>query len=388
MRPEIRLGLFYALTYGVFGVYLPYWPLWLRSRGLSADEIGWFLSAATLAKIIAVPLAAALADRLGRRRAVIVGLSVLSLAVNGLYFFVGNPALAVATGFLAAFCLTPVMALTDTLALALAQLGRFDYGRVRLFGFTLVAFGTGQAMAGEAPDFLLWSLLFFLVLSCVGAVALPEVAGAGNGLALRALLSGTRVLLRQPGLAWFLLAAGLIQNSHIVYYAFATIYWRDAGLGAGTIGWLWAEGVIAEICLFAAAPWFAARLGPTRLVMLGGAGAAIRWLALGLSTDLAVLLPMQLLHALSFAAAHLGAMLYLARTAPSGFAATALGLYTSLSLGVGSGLVYALTGVLIEHYGGAVAFFAMTVSALAGIAAMRQSELRLRSDSRYTESEG
>jgi PPP family 3-phenylpropionic acid transporter len=286
------------------------------------------------------------------------------------------------------------MALTDTLAVTMAHGGRFDYGRVRLFGslgFMLVALGTGEAIAGRPADLILWLMLFLLGLACLGAVALPEGGAAEGGTlrpALRAQLSGTMALLKQPGLRWFLLATGLIQNSHVAYYAFGTIYWQKAGIGAATIGWLWAEGVLAEIALFAAAPFITARLGAAQLIMLGGIGGAVRWLALGLSTDLAVLVPMQLLHALSFAAAHLGAMRYLARVAPPGLSATAQGLYGALPLGIGSGIFYVATGILIEHYGGGSAFVAMAASAFAGMAVMSYSDRQSRQNYRYVGNSG
>jgi PPP family 3-phenylpropionic acid transporter len=80
MRPEIRIAAFYARTFGVFGVSLPYWPLWLQARGLSADQIGLVFAASMLGKIVAIPMVAALADRLDRRRAVILCLLLASLA--------------------------------------------------------------------------------------------------------------------------------------------------------------------------------------------------------------------------------------------------------------------------------------------------------------------
>jgi len=81
-KPEVRLAAFYALIFGAFGVSLPYWPLWLASRGLAPDEIGLVFALTSLAKIVATPLATALADRLDRRRAVIAWLVAASLAAN------------------------------------------------------------------------------------------------------------------------------------------------------------------------------------------------------------------------------------------------------------------------------------------------------------------
>jgi PPP family 3-phenylpropionic acid transporter len=374
MPPSFRIAAFYALCFGAFGVSLPYWPLWLSARGLGPDEIGLVFAGSMLAKIVATPLAAALSDRIGRRRTVILGLLIASFGANLLYLPAASTGAIIAVAILSALCLTPVMALTDSLALGMARARRFDYGRVRLFGsagFMLVALATGEAIQGRPIDLLLWLLLGLLALSCIAGLLLPEgeTEAGGHG-SLAGQLAGTAALLRQPGMGWFLLAAGLIQNSHVGYYAFSTLYWRGAGISESTIGWLWAEGVVAEILLFAAGPFLSARLGARGLLLLGGAGAALRWAVTGLSTDLAVLVPLQLLHALSFGAAHLGAMLYLARQAPAGLSATAQALYGAVPGGIVSGLVYAGTGILYGHLGGGMTFFAMSGLALLGIGAV------------------
>ena len=378
-KPAVRLAAFYALIFGAFGVSLPYWPLWLASRGVAPDKIGLVFAVTSLAKILAIPVAAALADRLDRRRAVIVCLLAASLAANLCFLPArGWPAI-LAISFLVVLVTSPMMSLTDALALGLARDGRLDYGRVRLFGslgFTLVALGAGAAIEGRPADFILWLLLGLTVAAFAAALLLPEIAEREAGArrpSLAGQLAGMAALLVRPHIAWFLLAAGLIQNSHLAYYGFGTLYWRAAGIGTVAIGWLWAEGVIAEIVLFAVWPLLLRRVGPEKLILLGGIGAAVRWTALGLSTDLRLLVAVQLLHALSFAAAHLGAMLYLARQAPAGLGASAQGLYAALPLGIGTGLVYAGTGILFEHYGGGIAFQAMAVLGVLGSLAMARA---------------
>ena len=40
----IRIALFYAAIFLVVGVAVPFWPVWLKSRGLGAAEIGLIMS--------------------------------------------------------------------------------------------------------------------------------------------------------------------------------------------------------------------------------------------------------------------------------------------------------------------------------------------------------
>ena len=58
-------------------------------------------------------------------------------------------------------------------------------------------------------------------------------------------------LAHSPTFLLFLLAASTIQASHALYYTFGTLHWRAQGFADGTIGALWALGVVAEIGLFA-----------------------------------------------------------------------------------------------------------------------------------------
>jgi PPP family 3-phenylpropionic acid transporter len=74
---------------------------------------------------------------------------------------------------------------------------------------------------------------------------------------------------------------------------------------------------------------------------------------------------LQLLHAASFGATHLGTMGFLARAVPRGFAATAQGAVGTAS-GIVMALATALSGVLYAG-AGSLAYLAMAAMALAGL---------------------
>src|SRR5262249_46225156 len=130
------------------------------------------------------------------------------------------------------------------------------------------------------------------------------------------------------------------------------IYWLAAGHSAATVGWLWALSVIAEVTLFWTAKRLLRHLSSPELFVLGGAAATLRWILAGLGTPLALLILVQLLHGLSFAATHLAAMTYLARRTPPGLTATAQVLQ-AIAVGVATGLVTLASGGLYERFGGA-----------------------------------
>ena len=358
------LGLFYAAAFLYVGVHLPFWPVWLASRGVEAAEIGILLSAAAWIRAVVPPLIAHGADRRGERKRVIVLLLAATclayLAYTGAHGF--WPLLAV--GALAAACFSAVIPLGENLAMLAARQRGFDYGRVRLWGsLTFIAgaaFG-GRLLAGRPDDLVLWLVLAALALTLAASFALPDVRpppARGPG-------PPSSDLLRNRVFVVFLCAAGLIQASHAAYYGFATLHWRAAGLDDGTIGALWAEGVVAEVALFAFSGAVVARLGPLRLLGIAAVAGILRWSVLGLSTDLAVLAAVQLLHAATFAAAHLAAMHFLQRAIPAAWSATAQSLYAGFAMGVAMGLAMIAAGQLYAAFGGA-AFHAMAAMAAAG----------------------
>jgi PPP family 3-phenylpropionic acid transporter len=123
--------------------------------------------------------------------------------------------------------------------------------------------------------------------------------------------------------------------------------------------------VLAEIVLFALSSRLPAALKSTALLSFGAAGAVLRWTAMAFDPPIAVLPILQLLHAASFGATHLGTIGFLARAVPRGFAATAQG-----AVGTASGIVMALATALPgEQYAGvgSLAYLARAAMALAGL---------------------
>jgi PPP family 3-phenylpropionic acid transporter len=100
------------------------------------------------------------------------------------------------------------------------------------------------------------------------------------------------------------------------------------------------------------------------LLMLGGLGGALRWTAMAFDPPTFALPLLQLLHALSFGATHLGALTYLARHAPVGQGATAQG-YLAIALGAAMAAAMGLSGVLYQAFGGA-SYAAMALAAIVG----------------------
>ena len=162
-----------------------------------------------------------------------------------------------------------------------------------------------------------------------------------------------------------MLASALLQSSHLVVYIFGTLHWRNAGISDSMIGFLWAVGVIAEVALFAVGARVTARLRPGWLFVVAAIAGIIRWPLLAYATTLPVLVFAQTLHGITFGAAHLAAMAFIAEAIPSRLSATAQSLHGAVALSIASAMIAPFLGGLFADYGGG-AFHAMTVLSIAG----------------------
>ena len=344
---------------------VPFLPLWLAAKGLDASTIGMVLSVPMLMRLLAIPLATRIADRHDALRAIIAIASALAMLGYGA-MGLAQGALAVITAFaLASIFYTPLMPLADAYALrGLGALGR-AYGPVRLWGsaaFIVGSFAGGLVLDVVPARDLIWLVAAALVMTASAACTLSPLAPRETSRAKP--LRSARDLLRDPALLAAMAAASLIQASHAIYYGFSTLDWAAAGLDGSAIGALWALGVVAEIVLFA----MSGRLpvAPTTLILFGAAGAAVRWGAMAFDPPAVLLAPLQCLHGLSFGATHLGALGFIARTAPAEASATAQG-YLAVALGLAMAAAMGVSGVLYARWG---SFAYVTMALLAAVGGM------------------
>jgi MFS transporter, PPP family, 3-phenylpropionic acid transporter len=371
-----RLSAFYASFFVYAGITLPFLPAWLAFKGLNAGEIGLVLAAPLLVRPIALPLATRLADRFAVLRGTLVVISLASVAGLVLVgvsdrFFTILASLAIASAFIA-----PILPLADAYALRGLAERRRAYGPVRLWGsvtFVIANLAGGLVLSLAGAGNLIWTLVAAQTITAAIATMLvplpdrPPPSGRGPASAS---------LWRDWTFIAVLAASSLIQASHAALYGFATLLWTQKGLDGSSVGMLWSIGVVAEIVLFAVSGRMVPRVGAIRLLILGGAGAVLRWTVMAFDPPGAALPFLQVLHAMSYGATHLGTMAFLADIAARSRGATAQGDYAAVQ-GLTLGLAMSLSGALVGRFGvAAYAAMAMTAAAGTGIAIAARREWR------------
>lgn len=371
-----RVTLVMSCLFATTGVTLVFLPRWLEvERGLSGAEIGAVLSLAQAARLVTGPAIAFWADGAADRRAPMRIIALAALAAYAAFFFAAHDFWTLlALGFLALSLIQGLVPLVEAATLRATAQGRFSYGVARGIGsvaFIVANIAGGVLVAhfgvGAVVTWVLVGLAVTVVAAWLGLQADPPSQAAKSAQSREARFAAVKDLLRSRRFLILIIACGLIQSAHGFYYNFSTLVWRGQGVPADTIGLLWAFGVAVEVAFLWSLTPIERRVSPQAMILVGAVGGALRWTLLGFAPTGAVLWPLQALHALSFAAAHVGAMRLLYRDTPEASAAMAQTLYAVMTGGLLMGASTFLSGMLYDGVG-ARGYWAMAAMAALGAA--------------------
>ena len=372
----LRMALYFSALFLIYGIHTTYFPVWLNWRGLSPEAIGFITAAPIFARALLTPVIAAWADARNNHRSSIIALSAASalLAILISQATTFWPIFLVSLPF--AITIATIMPLTETIAVSGVRTAGHDYGRIRMWGsftFLVTTVLSGVLVDAYGGGILSAVLIAAALLTAGASLLLPARAvpdkivrevevkpGAETGL--------LRSLLTKPLFVVFLLAMGAILGSHAAFYTFGALHLKAQGTTGLAFGGLWAVSVFAEIGLLAFSAPLVERFGPMKLVIAGAAAAVIRWGCMSIDPPYAVVVALQLLHALTYGAAHVGAIHFIAQAVPTRGAGTAQALYSAIGSGLITGAATLAAGHLYPHLAGQT-FLVMAALAGAGLAA-------------------
>lgn len=363
------------LTIGISGLYLALYlhygyftflPLWLKTMGASAAEIGVLLAIPLILRLLTVAPFSAWAGRRRRVRDSVMVTALLSSALILLLLL--NPDHAGRIAIVLAFSIMwdQLPVLTDAYAVMAVRRHGVDFGRVRVWGSIAVVASTGSAgwvIGLTGIELLPLLIAVLLLLPAIAAPLLPSdrtLAAAEQGATGR-----WRDVVTDRPLMRALIASALIMGSHGVLTSFAAIQWAAKGVSTGMIGTLQAVAVSVEIIAFWFGAKFLGRRDPILLIWVASAVAVVRWGIMALDPGLAVTFAVQMLHGITSTGAILGVMLVIAQRVPVQLSATAQGLNAVL-LGVALAVVTAGSGLLWSN-GVAAAYLSMAALAALGV---------------------
>jgi PPP family 3-phenylpropionic acid transporter len=355
--PYWRLSSFYLFYFAALGTLVPYWGLFLQSRGFSPAEIGELMALLMATKFIAPNIWGWIADHTGRRMPIIRSASLISTIIFCSIFWVeGFWQFALAMVLFSFFWNA---SLPQFEAVTFSYLGKnvHQYSRIRLWGsigFIITVAGVGVLLdyypISNLPVMIL--VLYFAI--WLSSLLVPEQSGEIHHQAQGSILS---VLKKWPVQA-LLLVCFLMQASHGVYYSFYSIYLEESGYSSTLIGQLWALGVVAEVGIFIIMHRLLQHYGARLVLIISLLLAVIRWLVIGLYPEqLSLMLFAQLLHAATFGTFHAAAIHLIHKYFTGRHQGRGQAFYASISFGAGGAIGSLMSGYLWSGAGANITFF-------------------------------
>lgn len=369
-RAGLQTTAFYFVFFAATGVQLPFWPLWLGDWGLTAAEVGLYTSVGVAVRVIAGIAIPAAADRLDRWGAVVVACALGGAGFVLWHLWIDDRLLLLVATVGVGVAMAGIAPLAEALGLSAARIHGFSYAQARglgSIGFLGANLIVGALMARHGSGLALW-----WIVACLLGVALlglhhPGARRGQGGTPPR--LAEIGRLISLPVFATFTVAAAFIQASHAPYYALGSFHWRALGLGEGRIGALWAFSVAVEVLVMVlAGNLLMNRIGPVRAMLVSGVAGLVRWGTMMADPTGVLLWPLQALHALTFAAGHLGAMAFIARAVPTRYGGAAQGASGAMAAGLVLALGMALAAAVYPALGGGTYVIGVAFSA-AGLVA-------------------
>lgn len=374
-----RISAAYFLYFIAFGLYVPYFPAYLRGRGLDAASVGWFVALAPLCRIVIPPLAGLLADRGRGPRfwgavfawGAAAGLAVVTAGPGGFMLLTGTLLFSVATA--------PTIPLLDAAAVAG---GAKRFGSIRLWGslgYLLTSFGLGYFFP-SLPGAAIIAALLAAHLLFATYVSLPAEAEATS---YRNVAWDEARLLARDARVWLLLSTLFLNRvASAPFNGFYTLFVQDLGLSGRAVALTWGIAIATEVATMILVDRTLGRFGTSAVLAAGVALEAARWIAYSHVRSEAGLLLVAPLHGLAFALLYVASVRFVTEIAPAGLrslgqglSATAAGLGQALGI-VGAGYLYGAAGAATMFCaGGAVGALAFIATLLLGRAARQYSDL-------------
>lgn len=346
---------FYFFYFAAVAALQPYLALYYRSLGLTGGAIGILSAIPPLVALVGSPMWAALADRHGTHRLVLVvataGALVLGYAIS---LVQGLAALMLLVAFYAAFR-APIVALADSSVLVLLGSRKELYGRQRLWG--AIGWGLAAPLVGELTQRwgMHWAFYTYIPLG-LGCLICAWVLPNNRPASRAPVWHGIKDLFRRPAWVVFLVAMFLAGLGSSANSNFLFLHLQDHGGTRSLMGIALTVSSISEIVMFSLAGRLLRVWGARRMLILALAASSLRLFLYSLLRSPWWVLPIQLFHGLAFSLLWSAGVAYADSLAPIGLGTTAQAVFGAIEAGLAVVCGSLIGGIIYDTAGSAAIF--------------------------------
>jgi MFS transporter, PPP family, 3-phenylpropionic acid transporter len=363
-RLKLLIRAQYFLYFGVMGIYLPYFNLYLYHIKLSGFQIGVLSALRSVLLVLFPVLWGMLADRFQARRAIYVSCNIASAVIWSLYLCTTRFEWLVMITLGYGIFFSPIISFLEAITMDALGKEKQRYGQTRAWGsiaFIAVVISVGGVIDAYPVGTILPLILAGGLIQSMVSLGAPSVRTARR----QGLARDTGQLISLKSVV-FLTCAFLMLLSHGAYYGFFSIHLEKLGFDKTFIGISWAVASAAEIIVMIYSGRLFKRFSLETVMVFSFSIAAMRWFLLAFVDSGPVILITQVLHAFTYGAFHMSSILYV--DALSSEASKTLGQAVNNAVSYGLGLMagFFLSGYLYETIGSHALFMTSGGVALSG----------------------
>ncbi|MBI5819824.1 MAG: MFS transporter [Verrucomicrobia bacterium] len=364
MNTDVSWELYLSLS-GMKFLEFTIWGAWapvLASRILgplkmSGKQLGWIYATLPLACILAPMAAGQVVDRWCSTELYMAWAHLL-----GGLFLLGA---ARATSFVPLFllmlghclCFAPTLAMVNSLTFAHLPHPEVNYFRIRMWGavsWVLIGWAltlwrrSGKLQVRSADSLILAAICAFVMgLFCF---TLPHTPPANTGSGALPFMKAFSML-KDPNFLMFMLISFVVSTQLQFYYLGTSRFLEDIGTSHATIPAAMSVAQIAQVVAMAVIlPYTFLVMGFQWTLAAGTAFWLVMFLVYARMRPRPLIIVSMALHGLAFAFFFDAAFLYINKVAPTDIRASAQGLYTAVTLGLGLFVGTQFTGVVMDHF--------------------------------------
>ena len=292
------LALFYAFTFMCTAIFSNYMPIYLSQLGFQQTDIGILLSVATIISILGQPLWGYFTDRSRCKNNVLFLLLVGSGSSLMFVPLFHNLLYLCTTIAVFSFFQSSINPMSDVIAFEYAHKTSAKYGMIRLsgtVGYALMALIAGIVLNRHINNmFPLYFLLNFLALLML--LWVPRIEGHQKNDAH----FHPWMVLRDKKLVLYIVTAFVFLTTSNFYATFYGIYFTKLGGSSTLLGCSFFIGAMSELPFLLFSHRILKKINIEYLLIFAGSAAALRWLLIGITRSIPILIGLQLMHGMIY----------------------------------------------------------------------------------------
>jgi len=350
-------SMYYFLYYGAISILFPFLALFYQSQGLSGGQIGLLAAISPIISFFGAPLWTGAADA-SRRHKLVAMLSTVGVVIVTFIF----PSISSFSGLLLMISLfaifgAPTGSLVDAAVLTMLGDRKERYGRIRLWGtigYGVIAPFAGNLIGRLGLNWAFWGYAILMLGGLLVITQIPFRQSHSNG----SFRGGLRVLFANQSWMLFLVMVFIAGIGMATINNYLFVYMQSLGASKTLMGFALTVSTISEIPAMFFSDRLLRRFGARGMLVIAMTTIGLRLLFYSLTTQPWVVLVIQLVHGLTFAAIYTAGVHYADQIAPPGMKSTTQGMFSGTLMGFGSAAGGLLGGLLLDRFspGGMYAF--------------------------------